>query len=120
MFDDEDFLFYAATHYYNPRGNNEEDFYEDLNRITYIKRLVSRYYETGKISHRLLMNHLIVFTNAFTIPASLHMFEKKLNDKCWRVIKPFLIELRYIYPRDYPEVVADPKITELLESSRRK
>jgi hypothetical protein len=119
MFDnEEDFLLYAAKHYYNPRGNNQEDFLEDLNRITYIKRLISRYSESNKISHRLLMNHIIIFGNAFTIPAALKMFESKLNEKCWGIIKPFLIELRYIRSTDYPEITSDPLIVELLENNR--
>jgi hypothetical protein len=118
MFDDEEFLFFAAKHYYNPKGNNQEDFYEDLNRLTYIKRLISRYYETNKISHRLLMNHIIIFGNAFTIPGALHMFEQKLPSKCWPIVKPFLIELKYITPKQYEDVIADPYIVELLENNR--
>ena len=117
MFDDEDLLFFAAKHYYNPRGNNVEEFYDDLSRITYIKRLISRYEDTKKMPHRLLMNHIIVFCNAFTIKASLKIFEEQLNERSWEIIKPFLIELKYISKVDYPKIQSDSEMLLLLGKS---
>ena len=50
---DENFMIFAARHYYNPRCIDIEEFYEDLNRFKYVKRLLNRYIETGKLSERL-------------------------------------------------------------------
>ena len=37
--DDDNFILYAAHSYDNPACESEEEFYEDLNRVKYIKRL---------------------------------------------------------------------------------
>lgn len=87
---------YAAKHYNNPQFSDVEDFYDDLKRYKYIKRLVNRYLESGELSERLILNHLIVVFNSFGIEAALKILELKLDDKHWAVIKPFLIFLRYI------------------------
>ena len=56
----EDNLFlYAAKHYRNPQFTDIEEFYEDLKRFKYIKRLINRYIEHDELAERLLLNHLI-------------------------------------------------------------
>lgn len=112
---DENVVLFAATNYYNPKCNDVEDFYDDLNRIKYIKRLINRYHESGEIPERLVMNHIIIFCNTFTIKASLRIFEHKFTPKIWGVLKPFLIRLNYIKPSDFPHVESDPKIEKALE-----
>ena len=59
--------FYAAKHYYNPKFIDVEEFQEDLKRFKYIKRLLNRYIETGRLSERLILNHLVVVFNVFGI-----------------------------------------------------
>lgn len=112
--DDETYLLFAAGHYYNPRCSEVEDFYEDLHRIKYIKRLINRYLEAGKLSERLLLNHIIVFGNSFSIPATLKIFEFKIESEMWPVLKPFLVFLNFINESDYPEINSDPKVQDLL------
>ena len=50
---------YAARHYQNPRFADIDEFYEDLKRFKYIKRLLNRYLETDDLAERLLLNHFI-------------------------------------------------------------
>lgn len=111
---DENLLIYAAKHYTNPRCIDAEEFYEDLNRIKYIKRLLNKYEESGKISERLILNHLIVFFNVFGIEPALKMLEFKLNDKYWPIIKPFLIFLKYIRNDQYTEIAMDQNVVDIL------
>jgi len=60
----EDTLFlYAAKHYYNPQFSDREEFYEDLKRVKYIKRLINRYKSSGVFPDRLLLNHIIIIFN---------------------------------------------------------
>ena len=40
---EENFLLYAARSYYNPTCIDAEEFYEDVNRFKYLKRLIKRY-----------------------------------------------------------------------------
>lgn len=111
----EDNLFiYAAKHYYNPKYIDAEEFHEDLKRFKYIKRLLNRYEETGKISERLILNHLIVVFNVFGIEAGLKILELKLDRNHWPLIKPFLIFLRYIRNDQYTNVPMDQTIVDAL------
>lgn len=97
--DETNFLLYAAKHYDNPSCFDTIEFYEDLNRFKYLKRLFSRYQETGELKERLILNHIIVIYNLFGVDASTRMLFFKLKDH-WSYLKPFLVMLEYC-----PEVV---------------
>ena len=111
---EENLFLYAAKHYSNPQFTDIEEFYEDLKRFKYIKRLVNRYIENDELAERLILNHLIVVFNSFGIEAGLNILELKLDDKHWPVIKPFLIFLRYIRNDQYTGVVMDPYVVDEL------
>ena len=111
----EDNLFlYAAKHYYNPQFSDIEEFYEDLKRFKYIKRLLNRYLENDELAERLILNHLIVVFNSFGIEGSLNILELKLEDRHWPVIKPFLVFLKYITNNQYTGIIMDPTVVEAL------
>lgn len=111
---EENLFLYAAKHYYNPKFIDAEEFQEDLKRFKYIKRLLNRYEETGKISERLILNHLIVVFNVFGIEAGLKILELKLDQNHWPLIKPFLIFLRYIRNDQYTNIPMDAPIVDAL------
>lgn len=111
---EENLLLYAAKNYYNPVCADAEEFMEDLNRFKYIKRLINKYLESGNLSDRLLLNHLIVVYNVFGIEAANRILELKLNEKHWEVIKPFLVFLRYITNDQYVEISMDPHVVATL------
>jgi len=108
------FYLYAAKNYYNPLGVDHDEFSEDLKRFKYVKRLVNRYLETGELSDRLILNHLIVIHNVFGIEASVEMMALKLQGDQWPVIKPFLIFLRYITNEELTGIDLDKKVVERL------
>ena len=56
--DNSNFLLYAAKHYDNPQCFDTKEFYDDLKRFKYLKRLFNRYKETGDLKERLIINHL--------------------------------------------------------------
>lgn len=107
---------YAAQHYYNPKYIDAEEFQEDLKRFKYIKRLLNRYFESGKISERLILNHLIVVFNVFSIEAGLNILSIKLDDVHWPAIKPFLIFLKAIDNDDarFVDIAMDPVVVQEL------
>jgi hypothetical protein len=111
---EDNLIIFAAKHYYNPKCIDAEEFYEDLNRFKYIKRLLNKYLETGKLSERLILNHLIVIFNAFGIEAALKMLKLKLDKEHWPIIKPCLIFLRYIKNDELVGINMDPKVVEEL------
>lgn len=112
--DDENFLLFAAKSYYRPRCNDVNDFYEDLHRIKYIKRLINRFMTTGNLSERLLLNHIIVVGNSFTVAGALRILEFKIDKKSWTVLKPFLIYLRYIHKDEYNNIASDEVVEQAL------
>ena len=105
---------YAAKHYKNPKFSDIDDFYEDLKRFKYIKRLLNRYIESDELSERLILNHLIVVFNMFGIEAALEILNLKLEDKHWPVVKPFLVFLKYITNDQYTGITMDPNVIEVL------
>jgi len=111
----EDNLFlYAAKHYDNPTFSDIDEFYEDLKRFKYIKRLINRYLETNDTVERLILNHLVVVCNVFGIEASINILNLKLEERHWPVIKPFLVFLRYITNEQMTLVEMDKEIVERL------
>jgi hypothetical protein len=88
--DDSNFLLYAAKHYENPHCYDTVEFYEDLNRFKYIKRLMNKYEESGEIKDRLIINHLTVIYNVFGVEAGTRLLFLKLSEYT-HILKPFLV-----------------------------
>ena len=107
-------LVYAAQNYYNPKCIDTEDFLEDLKRFKYIKRLLNRYRDSGVLSERLILNHLIIIFNVFDIEAGLNILELKLEVESWPIIKPFLIFLKAIKNDEYTNIDMDKNVVEKL------
>lgn len=97
--DEANFFLYAAKHYENPYCYDTLEFYDDLNRFKYLKRLFSRYEETGELKERLILNHIIVLYNIFGVEPTTRMLFLKLRGS-YHVLKPFLVFLNYM-----PDVV---------------
>lgn len=92
-------LVYAAKHYDNPHFFDTVEFYEDLSRFKYLKKLFGRYEETGEINERLVLNHLTVIYNVFGVEAATKLLFLKM-DNYGSYLKPFLLLLNYL-----PEVI---------------
>lgn len=118
------FLLYAAKNYDNPSCFDTLEFYEDLNRFKYIKKLFVRFQETGELKERLIINHLTIIYNVFGAEAATRMLFVKLENHL-EYLKPFLDLMGYL-PRvlhgigitnktiDSNEIVSNPMIDEVL------
>ena len=111
---EENVMLYAAKVYYKPQFSDIEEFYEDLKRFKYVKRLANRYIEHGELAERLILNHLIVIFNSFGNEPSINILKLKLDDKHWPVIKPFLIYLKYITDDQVTGFPMDPLVVNRL------
>ena len=109
-------IVYAAKHYYNPKCIDSEEFFEDLKRFKYIKRLLNRYKTTGELSERLIINHLIVIFNVFGHEAGLDILELKIELEHWETLKPFLIFLKAIKNDMYTNIEMDKLVIERLRN----
>ena len=78
-------LFYAIKNYNVPNLDSEQEFYEDVKRFKYLKRLFRKYRTTGELKTRLVLNHIIVLTNVFGNEAAatllLFKIEREITDK---------------------------------------
>ena len=90
---DANFLMFAMKEYTNQQCTNIDEFYDDLKKIKYIKRLINRFLESGKLKEILILNHLIVFYNVFDNKAATRLLFFKIEEKYWSVLKTFLIYL---------------------------
>lgn len=115
-------LIYAAKHYDNPHFFDTVEFYEDLSRFKYLKKLFGRYEETGDINERLVLNHLIVVYNVFGVEAATKLLFLKM-DNYGSYLKPFLLLLNFLPDVIYnvegrniitSEIVMDQTIVEKL------
>ena len=98
---DENYVLYAAKHYYSPRCIDAEEFYDDLNRLVYVKRLVNRFNRGGDLAERLVLNHITILVNVFGHEAALRLMEYKIGLENWSVIKPFLVFINAIKQDQY-------------------
>ena len=97
-------VMYAIKNYDNPQCEGEKEFEDDLKRFKYIKRLLRRYYETGVLKERLLLNHLIVLNNVFSMEAAVTLLLYKIQPTYWPALKSFLIYLNSISDNELIEI----------------
>lgn len=96
--DDKNFLLYAAQHYSSPGCASTEEFYEDLKRIKYLKKALTRFQMTGEIRERLVLNHFIVLKNVFGPTALVRILFLKMRDQLSMIV-PFLVLLNVLPTR---------------------
>ena len=90
----ENFLLFASRYYTNTHCTDVLEFYDDLKRIRYIKRLFKKFKETGELKERLIINHLVILYNSFEPRAMTRMLFLKLWDYM-DYLKPFLMLLNF-------------------------
>lgn len=92
--DEDSFTIFAAKYYDMSKAASSEEFYDDLKRFQYLKRLFKRYDEDNDLRVRLILNHLIVLYNCFG-PMSTNMLFMKLEGY-HKYLKPFVLFLNYL------------------------
>src|SRR5690606_2791181 len=70
----------------------------DLKRIKYVKRLIKRYKASGILKERLILNHIIVLSNVFSVEGAVRMLFFKLEQEDYVILKTFLIYLNMLPP----------------------
>jgi hypothetical protein len=107
-------VMYAIKNYDNPQCEGEKEFEDDLKRFKYIKRLLRRYYDTGVLKERLLLNHLIVLNNVFSIEAATTLLLYKIQPAYWPALKSFLIYLNSISDNELENIEHDNNVLKTL------
>lgn len=92
---DHNYLLYCAKYYLQDKYYTDEEFLEDINRIKYIKKLITRYVENNDLRERLILNHIIVLGNCFGAPVLNKILYLKLRSQM-QYVKPFLVLLNML------------------------
>jgi hypothetical protein len=106
--DNENFEYFAGMSYNNPIIDPEE-FWEDVGRIKYVKRLFNKYRLTNELKTTLILNHFIVLYNVFE-PYSLTKMLFFKFEGYHEYLKPFLLLLHRCPDSISPYTLAKPKI----------
>ena len=102
MFDDlndKNIDMFMVKSYDNPHCVDMNEYYDDIKRIKYLKRLFNRYESTGDLKERLILNHIIVLYNVFGIESATRILFFKIDSSLWPVLKTFLLFLEFMPER---------------------
>ena len=117
----ENYLMYALLHYDNPHCIDIKEYFEDVRKLKYIKRLFNRYKEDGVMKERLILNHIISFYNVFDNDAAARLLFFRVGKEYHSLLKTFLVFLNKmpdkinenLYSSD---IQLDDKIIEILRN----
>lgn len=93
---EDNFIIYAIKHYDNPGCKGMSEFYDDLKRFRYIKRLLKKYKPGKDQKERLIINHIVVLFNLFGIDVATRLLFFKIEQKHWSQLKSFLLFLNFM------------------------
>ena len=108
-------IMFAIKHYDNPQCEGEKEFYDDMKRFKYIKRLLRKYKDTDILKERLLLNHIIILNNLFGAEACVTLLLFKIQREYWGTLKSFLLFLNIIRDDELQEVIVDQGVLGILE-----
>lgn len=106
----------AAAHYDYSQIVDDAEFIEDIQRITYIKRLFRRYLKNEELNERIILNHLITMNNMFDTAFLVDMLFFKCEAVFHPVLKTFLLYMGLMRPEDRSDIPVDPGIASVLRS----
>lgn len=115
---EDNYILFAIKYYDNPQAVTQEDFFEDLSRFKYIKKLLRKYVKTGDLKTDLLINHFIIAFNIFN-EAALPLLFFKIEKELWSSMKSFLVFLNRVpeYPKSFVnEIPIDENCLRILQS----
>ena len=107
-------MMFAIKYYDNPQCEGEKEFYDDMKKFKYIKRLLRKYDDSGVLKERLLLNHIIVLNNLFGPEACVTILLFKVQKEYWDTLKSFLLYLNIIREDELQEVKENKDVLEIL------
>ena len=87
----ENYLMFALLHYDNPHCIDIKEYFEDVRKLKYIKRLFNRYKEDNVMKERLILNHIISFYNVFDNEAATRLLFFRVGKEYHSLLKTFLV-----------------------------
>ena len=90
------FIMYAIKHYDNANCKGLSEFYDDLKKFKYLKRLLRKARNSDDLKERLILNHIIVIYNIFGVDAATRMLFYRIDRDDWPQLKTYLVFLNYM------------------------
>jgi hypothetical protein len=97
---EDNYIIFAIKNYENPQAITQDDFFEDMKRFKWIKRLLNKYKNTGELNVHLVVNHFMILYNVFG-EATTPLLFYKINKELWGILKTFVLYLGRLpeYPK---------------------
>lgn len=95
-----------------------KEFLEDLKRAQYAKKLVKKIIAEKEVNVRLLLNHVILFTNVFELQAAKQILMFNCDEDEKSVFKTLLNYLGFLKSDEYPEISHSLETAILLKELR--
>ena len=105
---------FAMKHYENPQAAGEDEFYEDIKRFKYLKRLFKKHYDTGNLKERLILNHIIILGNVLGPDVCAKILMSKTDITLRSIVKTFLVYLNYLPENQHVEIPLDSTVIDVL------
>jgi hypothetical protein len=121
LLNNDNYIMYAMKHYTNPSCSGIEEFYEDMNRLKYLKKLFQIYHNTGVLKERLILNHIIVLQNVLGVEPSARIMFFRTPEASHHTLKTFLVFLNGLPREGIPElfieeIPLDPVAVDILRN----
>ena len=85
---EENYFQFALKHYNNPACSTVDEFNEDLQKVSSLKRLLHK-----DFNRRLFLNNLVILYNVFDRHAATVMLFYKIDKEFWSTLKTYLVFL---------------------------
>jgi len=116
--DKKNYEFFAFDSYMNKSCFSKEEFYEDLRKAQYARKLAKKVLSEKEVNIRLLLNHVILFTNVFEMKAAKQMLMFGCNEDEKAVFKTVFTYLGFTKPEEMPEVKYNSRTAIMLKELR--
>jgi len=94
----ENIIMYAIKAYDKPNCIMSE-FYDDMRRFNYLKRLFQRYRKHNELREQLVLNHLMVIYNVFGPEVATKLLFFKMSKDDYSALKTYLLFMNYMPER---------------------
>lgn len=99
----DNYIMYAMKNYKNPSCSGIEEFYEDMNRIKYLKKLFQIYHNNGNLKERLILNHIIILQNLLGVEPTARLLFYRIPEASHETLKTFLVFVNGLPKGEIPE-----------------
>lgn len=108
-----------ASHYEESPTDEQDDFHDDLQRIKYIKRLLSKYKSKGILKTRLIINHMVILMNTLGPFATTRILLYKVDPEHHEVLSTFLHKLNALDKFLKEKMTIDDEVCKLINEEMR-